>query len=99
MYFKRQNNSIPIDPLLSRSSMSRSILQAENDGPPATGSRGEVEQLFVMGIPLHKTSRLFQYLFAVAGIMLFFLLYGYVQVLLTHNSFVCECIILASINL
>ena len=87
MYFKR-HHSIPTDTVVTRVSMSKSPAEQLNSSP--TGSR-PVEQLYVLGLPLHRTSQSFQFLYAVAGVMLFFLLYGYVQVLT-----VCEYIILAN---
>ena len=36
--------------------------------------------LYVLGIPLHKLSRTFQFLVCVFGVMFFYLLYGYTQV-------------------
>lgn len=88
MYFKR-HHSIPTDTVVTRVSMSKSPAEQLNS-PSPTGSR-PVEQLYVLGLPLHRTSQSFQFLYAVAGVMLFFLLYGYVQVLT-----VCEYIILTS---
>jgi len=48
----------------------------------------EVDNLFVLGIPLHKTSPLFQLVFSVTGVMIFYLLYGYVQV---NEHFIRGC--------
>ena len=39
-----------------------------------------VTPLYVLGIPLHKLSRTFQFLVCVFGVMFFYLLYGYTQV-------------------
>lgn len=47
---------------------------------PEITSRNKVDDLFVLGIPLHKTSPLFQLVFSVTGVMIFYLLYGYIQV-------------------
>jgi len=81
MHFKR-HSSLSTDSLATRSSMNKDTSQmVKHSSPRAIESRAEVEQLFVLGIPLHKTSRLFQFLFSVAGVMLFYLLYGYIQVL------------------
>ena len=84
MYFKRQH-SISTD-ATARITMSKYISQVEqHDSPSASGSRaGEVEQLYVLGIPLHKTSQSFQFLYAVSGVMLFYLVYGYVQVYMVY---------------
>jgi len=43
--------------------------------------------LYVLGIPLHKTSPLFQLIFSVTGVMVFYLLYGYVQVKVIYIVF------------
>ena len=82
MYFKRQH-SIPRDTVATRLSMNKYTSQVEqHSSPSATGPRPvAVEQLYVLGIPLHKASQSFQFLYAVTGVMLFYLLYGYVQVL------------------
>ena len=80
MHFKR-HISIPIDPLATSSSSSMSSSVAEPNSLRGTGSRAAgVEKLYVLGIPLHNTSQSFQFVIATAGVMLFFLLYGYVQV-------------------
>ena len=42
--------------------------------------------LYVLGIPLHKLSRTFQFLVCVFGVMFFYLLYGYTQV--DHQGFI-----------
>ena len=39
-----------------------------------------VTPLYVLGIPLHKFSRTFQFLVCMFGVMFFYLLYGYTQV-------------------
>lgn len=36
--------------------------------------------LYVLGIPLHRLSRLSQFFVCVGGVMVFYLLYGYTQV-------------------
>ena len=78
MHFKR-HFAIPVDPLATTSAMSSSVV--EPNSPQATGSRAAVvEKLYVLGIPLHNTSQSFQFIIATAGVMLFFLLYGYIQV-------------------
>ena len=38
------------------------------------------EKTYVMGIPLHSLSKPFQLCVCVCGVMVFYLLYGYVQV-------------------
>lgn len=79
MYLKR-HISIPIDSLAT--GMSKNTSQDGNNSPQATGSGAvEVEKLYVLGIPLHKTSKSFQFLVAVVGIMMFYLVYGYIQVI------------------
>ena len=93
MHFKR-HHSIPTDTVSTRVSMSKSQGEQHNSTSPNGCHPAEVEQLYVLGIPLHRTSQSFQFLYAVAGVMSFYLLYGYVQVLK-----VCEYIILANFNL
>ena len=44
-------------------------------------SADEPTPLYVLGIPLHKLSKTNQFLVCVIGIMFFYLLYGYTQVL------------------
>ena len=61
--------------------ISESTGQASQAPQPEIISRSrEVNDLYVLGIPLHKTSPLFQLVFSVTGVMVFYLLYGYVQV-------------------
>ena len=82
MYVKR-HISIPIDSLATRPIMSKYASQVEHNSHQVTRSRAvEVEKLYVLGIPLHNTSQSFQFLFATAGVMLFYLIYGYIQVLI-----------------
>lgn len=80
MHYKR-HISLPIDPVATSSSSVMSASVAEPNSPQGTGSRtAAVEKLYVLGIPLHNTSQSFQFVIATSGVMLFFLLYGYVQV-------------------
>ena len=64
--------------------ISESSSSSSSQAPrPEITPRNKVDQvgdLFVLGIPLHKTSPLFQLVFSVSGVMIFYLLYGYVQV-------------------
>ena len=46
----------------------------------SSGEHEVVTPLYVLGIPLHKLSRTFQFLVCVIGVMFFYLLYGYTQV-------------------
>ncbi|XP_065900020.1 adenosine 3'-phospho 5'-phosphosulfate transporter 2-like isoform X2 [Dysidea avara] len=65
--------------------ISESTGQASQAPQPEIISRSrEVNDLYVLGIPLHKTSPLFQLVFSVTGVMVFYLLYGYVQEWIFH---------------
>ena len=85
MYFKRQQKRIPtVDSVETRLPMSSYTVQIEQHSSPTRSLAGEGEQreqLYVLGIPLHKTSQSFQFLYGVIGVMSFYLLYGYIQVL------------------
>ena len=84
MYLKRQHRIPTADSVAIRLPMSNYAIQVEQHSSPTRSCAVEEEQreqLYVLGIPLHRTSQSFQFLYGVIGVMLFYLLYGYIQVL------------------
>ena len=50
--------------------------------PPKDDTPVAVTPLYVLCIPLHKLSQSVQFIVCVAGVMFFYLLYGYAQVII-----------------
>lgn len=58
-----------------------------NRGSILPSNQGDLkEKNYVMGIPLHSLSSPLQLCVCISGVMFFYLLYGYVQVILCHSS-------------